>query len=191
MLRKSLSDDRTERVCKNPRSQQASLSQENFMSQDFGSGARHSIPLFAVIVFGLLIAGGSAGADTQLDLTQYKGNVVVVDFWASWCVPCRRSFPWLNQMQKKYGDEGLVIVGVNMDSNAAEADKFLQEFPAEFTIIYDSDRTLGRKYGVEAMPTSFVIDRNGEIVANHLGFKVKKQDEYEQVLVETLNKGED
>ena len=161
------------------------------MSPCFGSGATHRIPFFAIILFGLLVAGGSAGADSQLDLTQYKDKVVVVDFWASWCVPCRRSFPWLNTMQEKYGDEGLVIVGVNMDSDVAEAGKFLQEFPAKFTIIYDSDRSLGKQYGVEAMPTSFVIDRNGEIVANHLGFKVKKQDEYEQVLVETLNKGED
>ena len=161
------------------------------MNQALGSGARRRTPFFAVILFGLLVAGSSVGADSPLDLAQYKGKVVVVDFWASWCVPCRRSFPWLNQMQEKYGDEGLVIVGVNMDSDTAEAQKFLQEFPADFTIIYDSDRALGKQYGVEAMPTSFVIDRNGEIVANHLGFKVKKQDEYEQVLVETLNKGED
>jgi cytochrome c biogenesis protein CcmG/thiol:disulfide interchange protein DsbE len=161
------------------------------MSQNFGSGAHHRIPLFAIILFGMLVTGSNAGADSQLDLTQYKGKVVVVDFWASWCVPCRRSFPWLNNMQEKYGDEGLVIVGVNMDSDTAEAHKFLQEFPADFTIIYDSDRALGKQYSVEAMPTSFVIGRNGEIVANHLGFKVKKQDEYEQVLVETLNKGED
>ncbi len=146
------------------------------MSQNLGSRARHRTPLFAIIFFGLLVAGSDAGADSQLDLTQYKGKVVVVDFWASWCVPCRRSFPWLNKMQEKYNAEGLVIVGVNMDSDVAEADKFLQEFPAEFTIIYDSDRTLGKQYGVEAMPTSFVIDRNGEIVANHLRCSQKSVD---------------
>jgi cytochrome c biogenesis protein CcmG/thiol:disulfide interchange protein DsbE len=161
------------------------------MSQSFGSSMRNRIPIFAALFVGLMFTGNSFSADSSLDLSQYKGKVVVVDFWASWCVPCRRSFPWLNQMQKKYGDKGLVVVGVNMDASAAEAEKFLQAYPADFNIVYDPQGVLGKQYGVEAMPTSFVVDRNGVIVANHLGFKVKKQDEYEQVLVDTLNNEED
>lgn len=131
---------------------------------------------------------GPAGADATLDLASYRGKVVVVDFWASWCVPCRRSFPWMNDMQAKYGDDGLVIIGVNMDSEAGEAEKFLHDFPARFAIIHDADGELARQYEVIAMPSSYVIGRDGQQFARHLGFKVKKQDEYEALLVNALNK---
>ena len=161
------------------------------MDHDFGPRASHKVSICAVFLVAFLFADSSVGEDVPFNLANYRGKVVVVDFWASWCVPCRRSFPWLNQMHKKYGEDGLVIVGVNLDANAGDAQTFLRDFPADFTIIYDSDGVLGKQFNVEAMPTSFVIDRNGETVANHLGFKVKKQDEYEQVLVETLNKGKD
>jgi thiol-disulfide isomerase/thioredoxin len=135
----------------------------------------------------LLLISTTATADTTLNLTQYQGKVVVLDFWASWCVPCRRSFPWMNSMQEKYGDDGLVIIGVNMDSDATEADSFLQNYPAEFEIIYDPDGGLAREYEVIAMPTSYIIGRDGEVITRHLGFKVKRQDEYEAVLMESLS----
>ena len=120
------------------------------------------------------------------ELDKYAGKVVVVDFWASWCVPCRRSFPWLNAMHARYADDGLVIIGVNVDAQRDEADKFLATYPADFLIHFDSDGTLARQFGVEAMPSSFVIGRDGEIITYHLGFKVKKQDEYEAILVDAL-----
>ena len=141
----------------------------------------------AVILF-LLIVSSSTTAESQFDLTEFKGKVVVLDFWASWCVPCRRSFPWMNSMQEKYVDSGLVIIGVNMDSDASDAVNFLQEYPAEFKIINDPDGDLAREYEVIAMPSSYVFDRNGALVTRHLGFKVKRQDEYEAILLETLRK---
>ncbi len=134
----------------------------------------------------LLIVSSNTIADSTFDLTGYKGKVVLLDFWASWCVPCRRSFPWMNRMQEKYGDEGLVIIGVNMDSDPADRDEFLQEYPAQFQIINDLDGGLARAHEVVAMPSSYIFDRNGEMVTRHLGFKVKKQDEYEAELVESL-----
>jgi len=134
----------------------------------------------------LLLGTGSATAP-QFDVAQYHGRVVVVDFWASWCVPCRRSFPWLNQMHRKYDADGLVIIGVNTDTNADDAQEFLRDFSPDFKIVYDPTGILARQYGVEAMPASFVINRQGEIVANHLGFRVRKQHKYEQVLRETLS----
>ena len=125
----------------------------------------------------------------ELDIEAYRGKVVVVDFWASWCVPCRRSFPWMNAMTGKYGDQGLVFIGVNVDQERSEAESFLAEFPPDFTILYDDEnKSLAREFNVQAMPTSYVFDRDGNRVARHLGFKVKKQDEYETLLVETLNK---
>ena len=141
---------------------------------------------FPVTALLLLIVGSSTNASNEFDLTKFHGKVVVLDFWASWCVPCRRSFPWLNSMLEKYEDAGLVIVGVNMDSDPAEADAFLKNFPAEFQIINDPDGELGRQYEVMAMPSSYIFDRDGELITRHLGFKVKRQDEYEAILVESL-----
>ncbi len=130
-----------------------------------------------------------AAADT-FDLGQYAGRVVVLDFWASWCEPCRRSFPWLNAMHDKYGREGLVIVGVNLDMERADAQRFLDEYPADFPIVYDADQALARQYEVVAMPSSYVIGRDGRLAAKHMGFKVKQQDEYEALIVSALRAGE-
>jgi len=144
--------------------------------------------LLAVVALATTISPTSGQAMTvdDLDLADYEGSVVVIDFWASWCVPCRRSFPWLNAMQSKYADDGLIIIGVNVDRVRADADKFLERFPASFDIIYDSEAELAKRFGVQAMPSSFVIGRDGVIRDRHLGFKTRKQDEYEAALVAAL-----
>ena len=136
----------------------------------------------------LLVVSTFTTASTEFNLADYRGKVVVLDFWASWCVPCRRSFPWMNEMHEKYGDDGLVIIGVNMDTQESDASSFLEEYPARFQIMHDPFGELARTYGVIAMPSSYVFDRNGEQVKRHLGFKVKLQDEYEALLLETLQK---
>jgi len=141
----------------------------------------------AVILVSFFV-GSNTIADTSFDLQEYRGKVLLLDFWASWCVPCRRSFPWMNEMQEKYGKQGLVIVGVNMDAEEAEAQAFLDEYPAKFEIIEDSNGELAKKFDVIAMPSSYVIDRNGDIVERHLGFKVKRQDEYETLIRNVLAK---
>lgn len=128
----------------------------------------------------------AATSANHFDLKSHEGKVVIVDFWASWCVPCRRSFPWLNAMHRKYGDQGLVIIGVNLDADRSEAMKFLEDFPPEFGIYYDESKDLAREFGVVAMPSSYVIGRDGEIRKKHFGFKVKKQDEYESAVVDAL-----
>lgn len=89
-------------------------------------------------------------------------------------------------MQARYADLGLVIIGVNLDQDREQAAEFLEEIPASFTIFYDDEAALAREFDVEAMPSSFVIGRDGHIVARHLGFKVKRQDEYEAVLRDAL-----
>ena len=89
-------------------------------------------------------------------------------------------------MQDKYGDQGLVIVGVNMDTEPELAQAFLQEFPVNFQIIEDAKGELAKKFDVIAMPSSYVIDRSGDVVKRHLGFKVKRQDEYESLIQDVL-----
>ena len=134
-----------------------------------------------------VVSSNTTAAD-DFDLQEFHGKVIVLDFWASWCVPCRRSFPWMNNMQERYADDGLVIIGVNLDAVDADAQAFLRETPADFLIINDPEGTLAREHDVVAMPTSYIFDRDGKLVTRHLGFKVKRQDEYEALLVETLNR---
>lgn len=138
---------------------------------------------FTILLVVIPVTGNAA--DT-LNLSDYRGKVVVLDFWASWCVPCRRSFPWMNEIQQKYADDGLVVIAVNLDNEASDAQKFLQQYPAEFTVSYDHERQLVREYAVEAMPSSFLIDRDGSIIERHLGFKSGKTDEYEAAIVAAL-----
>ena len=143
--------------------------------------------IWLVLALGLsstALAGEAHSA--PLDLSQHQGKVVVLDFWASWCGPCRRSFPWLNEMHGKYAQDGLVVIGVNLDASPEDAADFLEEIPAEFMIHFDTNVSLATEYGVEAMPSSFVIGRDGEIKASHRGFKVKQQAKYEAILVEAL-----
>ena len=93
-------------------------------------------------------------------------------------------------MHAKYDEEGLVIIGVNLDNDPDSAQEFLEEFPADFKIYFDQNKQLARQFGVQAMPSTFVIGRDGEIHTKHFGFKVKQQDEYEAVIVDALRAGE-
>ena len=111
----------------------------------------------------------SAGGET-IDSTELRGKVVYVDFWASWCSPCRRSFPWLNTLHERYAREGLAIVGVNVDKRRLDADKFLRDVPAIFRIVFDAQGTTPTAFDVKGMPSSYLIDRKGVVVAIEEGF---------------------
>jgi len=121
-------------------------------------------------------------------LAPVEGRVVWVDFWASWCVPCRRSFPWLNSMQRKYGPAGLQIIAVNLDKDRALADGFLAEVPAEFALRFDPSAALAKEFGVQTMPSSFLIDTNGTVLAKHFGFRTADTGDYEKAIEAALNR---
>jgi thiol-disulfide isomerase/thioredoxin len=115
-------------------------------------------------------------------LAPVTGKVVWVDFWASWCVPCRRSFPWMNTMHRKYGPEGLQIIAVNLDKDRALADGFLAEVPAEFSLRFDPAGHLAKQFAVQAMPSSYLLAADGTVLASHFGFKTADAPDYERAI---------
>jgi len=111
------------------------------------------------------------GLDGQaVTLDQFAGKVVYLDFWASWCGPCRQSFPWLNEMQSRYEKQGLAVIGVNLDKKRQAAEKFLLNQPAQFRVLLDPVGATARSYGVNAMPSSFLIGRQGQVAFKNSGF---------------------
>jgi cytochrome c biogenesis protein CcmG/thiol:disulfide interchange protein DsbE len=128
---------------------------------------------------------------SNFDLSAYRGKVVYVDFWASWCGPCRESFPWLDELVREYRSKDLVVIGINVDKDRDRAERFLNETPADFPIIYDPRGDLASEYKVAGMPSAVLIDRAGHIRFQHAGFSVKQKGLYEQqlqtLLAETIH----
>jgi len=130
-----------------------------------------------------------ASRDGTIKLSDYRGQVVYLDFWASWCVPCRKSFPWMQQLQQKYHDQGLKIIAVNLDKQRALADKFLQHFDVNFTIGFDEAGDSARTYGLKGMPSSYLIGRDGKLYSSHIGFRQKETARLEKAIQILLRQG--
>lgn len=154
---------------------------------------------FAVLLSGLVLTAGMAvpvmalevgepapaieatsTAGAPVRISAEPGKVLYIDFWASWCGPCRQSFPWMNEMQAKYRDKGLQIVGINLDAQSSDASRFLEKIPAQFTIAYDARGTSAVQYGVKGMPSSVLIGRDGKVLARHMGFNAESRAQLEQ-----------
>ncbi len=110
------------------------------------------------------------GRAAPVNLAALRGKFVYLDFWASWCAPCKRSFPWMNSLQQRYGADGLQVVAINVDTKRADADQFLAATPAAFVIAYDPTGATPKKYAIKGMPSSVLIDPAGKIIATHTGF---------------------
>ena len=122
----------------------------------------------------------------QTILAQHKGDVVYLDVWASWCVPCRKSFPWMNKMQQKYHQQGFAVVSVNLDAEGLLAKEFLNSNQASFPVIYDPKGHIARYFSIKGMPSSMLIDREGKIRKNHSGFFSDKIKRYEAEITALL-----
>jgi len=118
--------------------------------------------------FALPTRGGTVVLDSL------RGNVVYVDFWASWCGPCQKSFPWMKSLQDRLGSKGLTIVAINLDKDRSAADEFLAKYPAPFQVAFDPSGKTAKAYKVWGMPTSYVIGPTGAILATHAGFDPKR-----------------
>lgn len=126
------------------------------------------------------------GPQAAVELAQFKGQVVYLDFWASWCKPCKQSFPFLNELQSRYGAKGLRVVGVNVDAKRSDADAFLAETPAQFAIGFDAKGDNARRYDVKSMPSSVIVGRDGKVVAVHRGFRPEDRAELERLVADAL-----
>ena len=127
-----------------------------------------------------------AGMDGTVNLARYHGKLVYLDFWASWCGPCKQSFPWMNEMQAKYGKQGLQVIGVNLDMKSEDGRRFLADTPAQFIVAFDPTGDTPRKYQVKGMPTSVLIGRDGKIISEHMGFNHRDRDALERTIVSAL-----
>lgn len=114
-----------------------------------------------------------------LDLASLRGRVVYVDFWASWCTPCKRSFPWMNELAARFGGQGLEIVAVNVDKRREDAQKFLAVVPARFAVAFDDSGRTPAAWQVTAMPSSYLVDAAGRVLVVERGFRESRKAELE------------
>ncbi|HEX4299438.1 MAG TPA: TlpA disulfide reductase family protein [Gammaproteobacteria bacterium] len=136
-----------------------------------------------------LLATAAAHADAPaFGLAQYQGKLVYLDFWASWCKPCRQSFPWMDAMQKKYAADGLVIVAVDEDEQPADGQKFLAVEQPGFAIVGDPKGGLAERYALLGMPSSFLIGRDGQVLQKHAGFYTDSPAQFEAEIRAALGK---
>ena len=116
----------------------------------------------------------------NLRLEDHRGEVVMLNFWASWCGPCRQEMPLMDELYSQYKDLGFTILAVNVDENREEAHRFLDKVPVNYPILYDPGSSVSELYEVQAMPTTVMIDRDGNARYLHYGYQPGYEDEYEQ-----------
>jgi len=122
----------------------------------------------------------------QLDLKAQVGKVVYLDFWASWCKPCRESFPWMNSLLTRYPADKFTVITINLDAETGEMHRFLEKTGADFDIYHDPSGAIAEQFELEGMPTSYLIDASGKVVRKHIGFYTSKVGEYEREIEELL-----
>jgi len=123
----------------------------------------------------------------KVDAAKFKGKVVIVDFWASWCEPCKIELPALNKLHKKYKGK-LTVIGVNVDENIAEAKAFLKDHPVGFDLVHDKGMKSANALGIEKMPTSFILS-NGKIVKIHEAFREGEDSKMDAEIKKVLSGG--
>jgi thiol-disulfide isomerase/thioredoxin len=128
-----------------------------------------------------------SSTDENVRLAEQRGQVVMLNFWASWCGPCRQEMPLLDNISKKYGKMGFVLYGVNVDQDIAEAKKVLQKINVNYSILFDPESKLSDLYKVDAMPTSVFIDKKGKIRFINRGYVAGDEEKYTKQIKELIS----
>jgi thiol-disulfide isomerase/thioredoxin len=123
-------------------------------------------------------------------LSELTGHVVLVDFWASWCIPCRTSFPALDALQRDLGAKGLVVLAVNLDEQRRNADAFLASRPHTMRVAFDPKGQAAQAFALQAMPSAIVIDPTGRIRYTHMGYTEKTISQYRAEVLELIGEGQ-
>jgi cytochrome c biogenesis protein CcmG/thiol:disulfide interchange protein DsbE len=139
-----------------------------------------------LLVCACLLSITAVRAAPPIDLKDFRGRVVYLDFWASWCAPCLESFPWMQAMQDAYERRGLTVVAVNLDQYRKDADRFLAKFHPNFDVRFDPQGEVAERFKVQGMPTGVLIDRRGVQRFTHVGFRPVDQAVYEGQLRQLL-----
>ena len=122
----------------------------------------------------------------NLRLSEYRGDVVLINFWASWCGPCRQEMPVLSELHDKYQALGFTVLGVNVEADTVKAKKLLKDMPVSFPVVFDSDSVVSKQYDVVAMPSTVLVDRDGNMRYLHKGYKSGLEDVYQQQVRELI-----
>ncbi len=114
----------------------------------------------------------------NLRLSEYRGNVVMINFWATWCGPCRQEMPLLDELYVRYERVGFSLLGVNIDDDSRRAMQMIEELGVSFPVLFDARKEVSRLYEVEAMPVTVLVDRAGNVRYVHHGYKPGYEDKY-------------
>ena len=150
---------------------------------------------FSILFASLLLFGTANSANIQgkapnftlksntgknIKLSELRGQVVLLNFWASWCGPCRQEMPLLEKLQKRYSALGFTVLGVNVEEDSSKAKSLLKDIPVSFPILFDMQNTVSKQYNVSAMPSTVMIDRNGNMRYLHKGYKPGDEAQYKK-----------
>jgi peroxiredoxin len=132
---------------------------------------------------------GKTANGEKVSLSDYKGKVTIIDFWASWCKPCKEEFPFLIELYDNYSEKGLDLLGINLDEEVANMNKFLKKLDKDikFKIISDPDSKIGNLYNVEAIPSTFILDKKGVVRYMHLGFSSEEKEKFKKEIESLLS----
>ncbi len=127
-----------------------------------------------------------AASGPNVRLQELRGEVVMINFWASWCGPCRQEMPILNDLYKRYKRAGFTVLGVNVDADTRDAERYLREVTVSFPVLYDTESKVSKLFDVAAMPTTVMVDRNGNMRYLHRGYKPGYEDDYRAQIKELI-----
>ena len=134
----------------------------------------------------LLFSGVEVNTGQQISLEDYRGKVVLIDFWASWCPPCLASLPAYELMHQEIGTGEFEIIAINVDENTEDGLEFLRQHPVSYPVIADPEGKIGIPYGIRSLPRSFLLDRNGRIIVTYKSFKAGDETDLKQEITELL-----